>query len=31
MSEKIDKAMSFFKEKKYKECIDTFSMVLENL
>ena len=29
MSEKIDKAMSLFREKKYKECIDTFSSVLE--
>jgi tetratricopeptide (TPR) repeat protein len=29
MSEKIDKAMSLFKEKKYKECIDAFSSVLE--
>ena len=30
MSEKIDKAMSLFKEKKYKEAIDAFSLVLEN-
>ena len=30
MSEKIDKAMSLFKEGKYKECIDAFSLVLEN-
>ncbi len=30
MSEKIDKAMALFKEKKYKECIDAFSLVLEN-
>jgi len=29
MSERIDKAMSLFKEKKYKECIDAFSLVLE--
>ena len=29
MSEKIDKAMSLFKEKKYKEAIDAFSAVLE--
>lgn len=29
MSEKIDKAMSLFKERKYKECIDAFSSVLE--
>ena len=29
MSEKIDKAMSLFKEGKYKECIDAFSSVLE--
>ncbi len=29
MSEKIDKAMSLFKEKKYKEAIDAFSLVLE--
>lgn len=29
MSEKIDKAMSLFREKKYKECIDAFSSVLE--
>lgn len=29
MSEKIDKAMSLFKEAKYKECIDTFHAVLE--
>ena len=30
MSEKIDKAMSLFKEGKYKESIDTFHLVLEN-
>ena len=30
MSEKIDKAMTLFKEGKYKECIDAFSLVLEN-
>jgi len=30
MSEKIDKAMALFKEGKYKESIDTFSLVLEN-
>lgn len=30
MSEKIDKAMNFFKEGKYKECIDAFSSVLEH-
>ncbi len=29
MSEKIDKAMALFKEKKYKEAIDAFSSVLE--
>jgi len=29
MSEKTDKAMSLFKEGKYKECIDAFSSVLE--
>ena len=29
MSEKIDKAMSLFKERKYKEAIDAFSLVLE--
>ena len=29
MSEKIDKAMGLFKERKYKECIDAFSNVLE--
>lgn len=29
MSEKIDKAMSLFKERKYKEAIDAFSSVLE--
>ena len=29
MSEKIDKAMELFKEKKYKECIDAFHAVLE--
>ena len=29
MSEKIDKAMSLYKEGKYKECIDAFSSVLE--
>lgn len=29
MSEKIDKAMSLFKERKYKESIDAFSSVLE--
>ena len=29
MSEKIDKAMSLFKEKKFKEAIDSFSSVLE--
>lgn len=29
MSEKIDKAMSLFGEKKYKEAIDAFSSVLE--
>ena len=29
MSEKIDKAMSLFKKRKYKECIDAFSSVLE--
>ena len=29
MSEKIDKAMGFFKERKYKECIDAFHAVLE--
>ena len=29
MSEKIDKAMSLFKEKKYEEAIDAFSSVLE--
>lgn len=29
MSEKIEKAMNLFKEKKYKECIDAFSSVLE--
>jgi len=30
MSEKIDKAMSLFKEGKYKESIDAFSSVLEH-
>ena len=30
MSEKIDKAMALFKEGKYKESIDAFSLVLEN-
>lgn len=30
MSEKIDKAMTLFKEGKYKESIDAFSLVLEN-
>ena len=30
MSEKIDKAMELFKERKYKECIDVFHSVLEN-
>lgn len=30
MSENIDKAMSLFKEGKYKECVDKFSLVLEN-
>ena len=29
MSEKTDKAMELFKEHKYKECIDMFSLVLE--
>lgn len=29
MSEKIDHAMQFFKERKYKEAIDVFSSVLE--
>ena len=29
MSEKIDKAMGLFKERKYKEAIDAFSSVLE--
>ena len=29
MSEKIDKAMSLFKERKYKEAIDAFHSVLE--
>ena len=29
MSEKIEKAMTFFKEGKYKEALDMFSMVLE--
>ncbi len=29
MSEKIDKAMNLFKERKYNEAIDAFSMVLE--
>ena len=29
MSEKIDKAMALFKERKYKEAIDAFSSVLE--
>ena len=29
MSERIDKAMDLFKEGKYKECIDAFSLVLE--
>jgi tetratricopeptide (TPR) repeat protein len=29
MSEKIDKAMSYFKEGKYNECIDAFHAVLE--
>lgn len=29
MSEKINKAMDLFKEKKYKECIDAFHSVLE--
>lgn len=29
MSEKIDLAVKLFKEKKYKECIDAFSSVLE--
>ena len=29
MSEKIDKAMALFKERKYKESIDAFSAVLE--
>ena len=29
MSEKIEKAMSLFKEKKYNEAIDAFSSVLE--
>lgn len=29
MSEKTDKAMQYFKEHKYKECIDVFSSVLE--
>ena len=30
MSERIEKAMALFKEGKYKECIDMFSLVLEN-
>ena len=30
MSEKIDKAMALFKERKYEEAIDAFSLVLEN-
>lgn len=30
MSERIDKAMSLFKERKYDECIDAFSAVLES-
>ena len=29
MSEKIDKAMGLFRERKYKEAIDAFSSVLE--
>ena len=29
MSEKIDLAVKLFQEKKYKECIDAFSSVLE--
>ena len=29
MSEKIDKAMSLFKERNYKESIDAFHSVLE--
>ena len=29
MSEKIDKAMGLFRERKYKEAIDAFSCVLE--
>ena len=29
MSEKIEKAMALFSEKKYKEAIDAFSSVLE--
>ena len=29
MSEKIEKAMGLFKERKYKEAIDAFSSVLE--
>ena len=30
MSEKIDKAMSLFKERNYNEAIDAFHLVLEN-
>lgn len=30
MSNNIDKAMELFKERKYKECVDAFSLVLEN-
>ena len=30
MSEKLDKALELFKEKKYKEAIDAFQIVLEN-
>ena len=30
MSEKIERAMDLFKEGKYKECVDAFSLVLEN-
>ena len=29
MSEKINKAMALFKERKYKEAVDAFSSVLE--
>ena len=30
MSEMLDKALELFKERKYKEAIDAFHVVLEN-